>query len=69
LAEHIELEPDSRPSLVGTVFAVAVAVADAGCERRAAGATLMPRMQARIEGGFTAPPEESTLEVHTQVSA
>ena len=32
-------------------------------------ATLMPQMQAGIEGGFTAPPEESTFEVHTQTSA
>jgi len=31
--------------------------------------TLMPRMQAGIAGGFTAPPEESTFEVHAQVSA
>ena len=30
---------------------------------------LMPRMSAGIEGGFTAPPEESTFEVHTQTSA
>jgi hypothetical protein len=27
---------------------------------------LMPRMQAGIEGGFTAPPEETTFEVHNQ---
>ena len=31
--------------------------------------TLMPQMQAGIEGGFTAPPEESTFEIHTQISA
>jgi hypothetical protein len=31
--------------------------------------TLMPRMQAGIDGGFAAPPEESTFEVHnTQIS-
>jgi hypothetical protein len=28
--------------------------------------TLMPKMQAGIEGGFTAPPEETTFEVHNQ---
>ncbi len=31
--------------------------------------TLIPRMQAGIEGGFTAPPQETTFEVHNQVSA
>ena len=31
--------------------------------------TLMPRMQAGIEGGFAAPPEETSFEVHSQVSA
>jgi hypothetical protein len=31
--------------------------------------TLMPRMQAGIDGGFTAPPEETTFEVHNQDSA
>ena len=31
--------------------------------------TLMPRMQAGIDGGFTGPPEETTFEVHNQVSA
>ena len=31
--------------------------------------TLMPRMQAGIDGGFTAPPEETTFEVKNQVSA
>jgi hypothetical protein len=31
--------------------------------------TLMPRMQAGIDGGFTAPPQETTFEVHSQVSA
>ncbi len=31
--------------------------------------TLMPRMQAGIDGGFTAPPEETTFEVRNQVSA
>ena len=30
--------------------------------------TLMPRMEAGIEGGFAAPPEETTFEVHNQVS-
>ena len=29
---------------------------------------LMPRMQAGIEGGFTAPPEETGFEVYNQVS-
>jgi hypothetical protein len=29
---------------------------------------LMPRMQAGIDGGFTAPPEETTFEVYNQVS-
>ncbi len=31
--------------------------------------TLMPRMQAGIDGGFAAPPEETTFEVKNQVSA
>jgi hypothetical protein len=31
--------------------------------------TLMPRMQAGIDGGFAAPPEETTFEVKSQVSA
>jgi hypothetical protein len=31
--------------------------------------TLMPRMQAGIDGGFTAQPEETTFDVHNQVSA
>lgn len=31
--------------------------------------TLMPRMQAGIDGGFTAPPEETTFEVRNQLSA
>jgi hypothetical protein len=31
--------------------------------------TLMPRMQAGIEGGFTAPPEETTFEIRNQASA
>jgi hypothetical protein len=30
--------------------------------------TLMPRMQAGIDGGFASPPEETTFEVHNQVS-
>ena len=30
--------------------------------------TLMPRMQAGIEGGFAAPPEEKTFEVKSQLS-
>ena len=30
---------------------------------------LMPRMQAGIDGGFAAPPEETAFEVHNQVSA
>ena len=30
--------------------------------------TLMPRMQAGIDGGFAAPPQETTFEVHNQVS-
>jgi hypothetical protein len=29
----------------------------------------MPRMQAGIDGGFTAPPQETTFEVDNQVSA
>jgi hypothetical protein len=31
--------------------------------------TLMPRMQAGIDGGFAAPPEEKTFEVKSQLSA
>jgi hypothetical protein len=31
--------------------------------------TLMPRMQAGIDGGFATPPEETAFEVHNQVSA
>ena len=31
--------------------------------------TLMPRMQAGIDGGFAAPPEETTFEVYNGVSA
>ncbi|MEA2252276.1 MAG: hypothetical protein QOI62_1248 [Solirubrobacteraceae bacterium] len=31
--------------------------------------TLLPRMQAGIDGGFTAPPQETTFEVDTEVSA
>jgi hypothetical protein len=31
--------------------------------------TLMPRMQAGIDGGFAAPPQETSFEVHNQVSA
>jgi hypothetical protein len=31
--------------------------------------TLMPRMQAGIEGGFAAPPQETAFEVHSEVSA
>ena len=31
--------------------------------------TLMPRMQAGIDGGFTAPPEETTFEIRNQASA
>ena len=31
--------------------------------------TLMPRMQAGIEGGFAAPPEEKIFEVKRQLSA
>jgi hypothetical protein len=30
--------------------------------------TLMPRMQAGIEGGFTAPPQETGFEVHNLLS-
>ncbi|MDP9233499.1 MAG: hypothetical protein M3P01_02990 [Actinomycetota bacterium] len=30
---------------------------------------LMPKMQAGIEGGFTAPPEETTFEVYNQQTA
>jgi hypothetical protein len=31
--------------------------------------TLMPRMQAGIDGGFTAPPQEITFDVEHEVSA
>jgi hypothetical protein len=31
--------------------------------------TLMPRMQAGIDGGFAAPPQETSFEVRTEVSA
>src|SRR3954454_13428581 len=31
--------------------------------------TLMPRMQAGIDGGFAAPPEETTFEVSNQISS
>ena len=31
--------------------------------------TLMPRMQAGIDGGFAAPPEETTFEVYNEVAA
>ena len=31
--------------------------------------TLMPRMQAGIDGGFEAPPQETTFEVSNKVSA
>jgi hypothetical protein len=31
--------------------------------------TLMPRMEAGIDGGFAAPPEETTFEVYNEVSA
>jgi hypothetical protein len=31
--------------------------------------TLMPRMQAGIDGGFAAPPQETTFEVQNQASA
>jgi hypothetical protein len=30
---------------------------------------LMPRMAAGIEGGFTAPPQETTFEVHNQATS
>ncbi len=30
---------------------------------------LMPRMQAGVEGGFAAPPQETTFEVHNQQTA
>ncbi len=30
---------------------------------------LMPRMAQGIEGGFTAPPQETTFEVHTQATS
>jgi hypothetical protein len=31
--------------------------------------TLMPRMEAGIDGGFAAPPQETGFDVHTKVSA
>jgi hypothetical protein len=31
--------------------------------------TLMPRMQAGIDGGFAAPPEETTFEVSNQIAS
>jgi hypothetical protein len=31
--------------------------------------TLMPKMQAGIEGGFAGPPQETAFEVHNQASA
>ena len=31
--------------------------------------TIMPQLQAGIDGGFAAPPEETTFEVDTQISA
>ena len=31
--------------------------------------TLLPRLQAGVEGGFEVPPEETTFEVHNQASA
>jgi len=31
--------------------------------------TLMPQMQAGIDGGFAAPPEETTFEVSNQISS
>ena len=31
--------------------------------------TLMPRMEAGIDGGFTEPPQETTFEVRNEVSA
>ena len=31
--------------------------------------TLMPRVQAAIDGGFTAPPRETGFEVHDQTTA
>ena len=31
--------------------------------------TLMPRLQAGIDGGFAAPPQETTFDVQNQVSA
>ena len=31
--------------------------------------TLMPRMEGGIDGGFAAPPEETTFEVYNEVSA
>ena len=31
--------------------------------------TLMPRMEAGIDGGFATPPQETTFEVHQQASS
>jgi hypothetical protein len=31
--------------------------------------TLMPRMQAGIDGGFASPPQETTFEIETEASA
>ncbi|MDP9344188.1 MAG: hypothetical protein M3P44_00410 [Actinomycetota bacterium] len=31
--------------------------------------TLLPRLQAGVDGGFAAPPQEMTFEVYTQASA
>ena len=31
--------------------------------------TIMPRLEAGIDGGFAAPPEETTFEVYNEVSA
>ena len=47
---------------------VAIHVSKEGWEQFRDG-TLMPRMQAGIDGGFAAPPEETTFEVKNQVSA
>jgi hypothetical protein len=47
---------------------VAIHVSKESWERFRDG-TLMPRMQAGIDGGFAAPPEETTFEVTSQVSA
>ena len=37
--------------------------------RSSARTPIMPQLQAGIDGGFAAPPEETTFEVDTQVSA